>query len=514
MTAAEAARPPFARAIVGALVALKLALHLLTSAITPYGFHRDEFLYLAMGRHLSLWRMDFPPGIALLAEIVRGSFGDSLFAIRLVPALAGCALVVLAALIARELGGGRFAQGLAALAVVCNTLFLRASSLFQPVVLDQVAWTLGLFALARLGRTRDERWWLVLGIAGGLGLLVKFSVLFFGFAVLVGLLLTRERAALATRWPWLALLVAVAIGSPGIVGQLQLGFPVVGQMRDLHDSQLARVTVSEFVAGQLRLGPTTLLALVGLTGLLVDRAFAPFRLLGWTCAAAFVTLLVLHGKPYYAGPVYPALFGAGAVLLARLRRPRLAPLLRWAAVALIVLYGGVVLLPLGLPILPPAAMSRYAVAVGATDALRTNRGAMAELPQDYADMLGWEEQVRAVALVYARLPPERQREAVLLGANYGEAGALEFYGPRYGLPPVVSPAGSFWHFGPGHRPGRVLVTIGVPADTLRRFYDSVAVAGRVDEPWVVSEERGLSIVVGSGARHTLQEVWPTLAGQQ
>ncbi|MBA3259782.1 MAG: glycosyltransferase family 39 protein, partial [Gemmatimonadales bacterium] len=138
---------PFATGAVAALGGIKLGLHLWVNATTPYGFHRDELLYLAMGRHLQLWRMDFPPGIALLAEASRAVLGDSLPAIRLAPALAGTALLVAAALFARELGGGRWAQGLAALAVLASPLFLRSANLFQPVVFDQVAWTAALFAL-------------------------------------------------------------------------------------------------------------------------------------------------------------------------------------------------------------------------------------------------------------------------------------------------------------------------------------------------------------------------------
>jgi hypothetical protein len=163
-------------------------------------------------------------------------------------------------------------------------------------------------------------------------------------------------------------------------------------------------------------------------------------------------LLVLHGKSYYAGPLYPALLGAGSVVLDRVRHPRWGPVLRWGTAGALVLFLAVVF-PIGVPILPPARMAHYARAIGAGAALRTNTGETDELPQDYADMLGWEEQVRAVAEVYRSLPPADTARVVLVAANYGEAGALDFFGPRYGLPGVVSPAGSYWFFGPGPRPG-------------------------------------------------------------
>jgi hypothetical protein len=174
---------------------------------------------------------------------------------------------------------------------------------------------------------------------------------------------------------------------------------------------------------------------------------------------------------------------------------------------------GLVVLPLGVPLLPPAEMAAYARALGVTAAVRTNTGEMGALPQDFADMLGWEEQVAAAARVYHALPADLRERAVLVADNYGEAGALDLYGPRYGLPEVVSPAGSYWFFGPGDRPGDVVLTVGVTADALRQYFDSVETVAVAGHPWAVEEERRVPISVGTGARTTLQELWPKLAGQ-
>ena len=456
--------------------------------------------------------MDFPPAIALIAESVRATVGDSLFAIRLVPALAGTAILVLAARIARELGGGRWAQGLAAFGVLASPLFLRSANLFQPVVLDQLTWTLALYALIRLCRDESPRWWIALGVAVGLGLLTKFSAAFLGVALLLTILATPRRAWLRTRWPWLAALIARAIGSPSLVGQIRLGFPVLSQMADLRATQLERVTPLEFIAGQLLWGPATLIGLAGLVALLTRRDLRPFRVVGWTCLCVMAILLALHGKSYYVGPLYPTLLAAGGVWLERVGSPRTGAALRWGAAAALLLFMAVVL-PLGVPILAPERMARYARAIGATTALRTNTGETDRLPQDYADMLGWEAQARAVASVVRALPPTDRARAVLVAANYGEAGALDLFGPRYGLPQVVSPAGSFWFFGPGTRPGDVVVTIGVSREDLRPLFASVEEAGEVRSPWSVAEERELTILVARGPRRTLQEVWPSLAGR-
>ena len=501
-----------AAGVVLLLVGLKLVLVVGTNAVTPYGVHRDELLYLAMGRHLDLWRMDFPPAIALVAEASRAAFGDWLPGIRSAPALLGALLVALAAVLARALGGGLFAQGLAALAVLANTLFLRSSVLFQPVVIDQAAWAVGSFTLVMLSKREDRKWWLLLGVAMGFGLLSKFSIVVFGAAAAAGILLSPLRRGLLTPWPWVALAVALGIGSPSIIGQYRLDWPLMSQMADLRQEQLTRVTPAGFALSQLMLGPTSVLALAGLVGLLLAPALAPFRAVGWTALASWVLLVALQGKAYYYGGMYPVLYAAGAVLLGRTTAPVLGPMLRWGTVLLVILWGAA-LLPLGLPVLPPARMSAYVAQLGLTRSLRTNTGEYERLPQDYADMLGWEQQVQAVARVYDSLPSDERADAVLVAGNYGEAGAIDFYGARYGLPGAVSPVGSYWFFGPGEKPGRVLVTIGVPPEALLEYFAEATQVATVGHPYAVAEERGVPIVVAKGPKRTLQEIWPELAGR-
>ena len=561
--AATPARAPLAVGIVAALAALKLALHLTVLAVTRFGVHRDEFLYFSMGRHLRLFGMDFPPMIAILANAARAIFGDALASVRVFPAVEGTVLLVLATLIARELGGGRFAQALAALCILGGALFQRSATLFQPVVLDQIWWTLGLLALARLARAHAEgdaggerRRWLLFGVCCGFGLLTKFSILFFGLAALVAILLTPLRRAFLTPWPWLAAAIVLLIGSPSIAGQLALGFPVVGQMHDLQQTQLEHVSWWSFVAEQpLMIGPVSfLLALAGAWWLVAgsrgdseprrrseprmnaeergreSRAFSaffrvlprspaeirarPFLVVGLTCILAFLLLLVLHGKAYYIGPIYPTLTAAGAVALERVQRRPLGPVLRWGTAAGVVLLG-LLVLPLGVPILGVEATARYAHALGVSAAVKTNRGVVQPLPQDFADMLGWEEQSRAAARALAALAPDERREAVLIGDNYGEAAALEFYADRHGFADirVVSAAGSFWFWGPGDKPGRVVVSLGDEPEDLAHFARDVRLVEHVRNPWGVEEEQDVEVVVCRDPKTTLQAIWPSLAGR-
>ena len=494
--------------LIVAAVVVKLALHITTAVITPYGPHRDEFLYLAMGEHLRLWGMDFPPAIALLAQLMRHTVGVGVAALRLVPALFSTVLVVLAALSARELGGGRYAQGLAALSVIASAAFLRSGALFQPVVLDQLAWTVVLFALLKLARTGDARWWILVGVSGGLGLLTKFSIGIIGVGVLAALIILPERRWLATRWPWMAALLAILIGSPSIVGQIRTGWPAILYARELGAEQLAHVTVGGFFESQLSmLGPSAFLALAGLWELLHR---ARFRMVAVSCLGALVILLVLHGKAYYLLPVYPLLFGSGAEWAERVsdylahRRGRSSVR---ALIAVVILAYGAFALPFGLPVLAPEVMARYAT-LGPGGMVTTNTGQTLQLPQDYADMLGWPERVEAVAHVYNSLPPDARVKAVIAADNYGEAGAVDYYGPAMRLPHAICTCGSYWFFGAGKLPGEVLVTIGIDESDLRKFYGNVQPAGRIDGKWAVPEERDAPLYVATEPVMTLQQLWP------
>jgi hypothetical protein len=494
--------------VIVAAVAVKLGMHVVTAIITPYGIHRDEFLYLAMGEHLRLWRMDFPPAIAILAQLMRHTVGVSVEALRLVPALFSTVLVVLSALTARELGGGRYAQGLAALMVIACAAFMRSGALFQPVVLDQLAWTVALFALLKLGRTEDPRWWILVGLGGGFGLLTKFSIGIIGVAVLVALILLPDRRWLTSRWPWLAAAIALVIGAPSIVGQIRTGWPAILYARQLGAEQLMHVTVGGFLGSQFEmLGPAVFLAVAGVWELMRR---APFRIVALSCICALLILLAMHGKAYYLLPIYPVLLGAGAEWAERvsdyLAHERGRLIVR-AAIVIVMVVNGVLALPFGLPVLKPEKMARYAT-FGPGGAVTTNTGQTLQLPQDYADMLGWPERVRAVAQVYDSLPPDQRLKAVIAADNYGEAGAIDYYGPALGLPHAICTCGTYWFFGPGELPGDVLVAIGIDESDLRTVYGNVQPAGRIDLPWSVPEERNAPLYVATQPVMTLQQLWP------
>jgi 4-amino-4-deoxy-L-arabinose transferase-like glycosyltransferase len=500
--------PQIQTAVVGVAVAFVL-LHWAVDWFTAYGVHRDELLYIAMGRHFTLWRMDGPPAIAAIARLSTAVFGSTVLALRILPALAGAAIVLLAARGAHQLNGSAYAQLLAALAVALSPMYLGSANLLQPVIFDQFWWTLTLYSVIRiLARDRQSgfRWWVVLGVAAGCGLLTKFVIGILFFALALAALLTSAWRRLDWRGVVLALAIALAIGSPSLIGQIRLDFPIVGQLTELHTSQLTHITALDWLERMTFLAPTSLLAVIGAGALLRSPVYRP---VGAACAIAFLTILLLHGKFYYAQPIFPTLWAAGAASLDRVPQ-RWRIWLRPAAIMALAA-DGLLLLPFALPVLPPPLMISYAKSLGVTE--HTDKGEVVRLPSDFADMLGWPSQVAAVATVYTALPPNERPNTVILAQNYGEAAAIDFYGERLGLPHALTNQGTYYLYGPGDRSGTTAIAIGIPRETLTHNYAAVTLAGQVDNSNAVPEESHLEIFLCRGARETVQSLWPHLAGR-
>jgi Dolichyl-phosphate-mannose-protein mannosyltransferase len=495
-----------------ALPAAALVLHVVVNIVSPFEIHRDALLYAAMGRHLRLFRMDFPPFIAIVARTEMALFDHTIWGLRLAPALAHAALITCGILLVRRLGGGRLAAWLAGVALLLSGLELRPGLLFQPVIFDQLWWTAGFLALVLLLDRDEPRWWLLVGASVGIGLLTKFSIAFFAVGALVVILVSPLRAALRTRRPWLAALLVVLFGSPSIIGQIVLGWPLRGQMATLQASQLEHVSAASFLLDQLMFGPVVWLGLVGVVGLALLPRLRTYRPLVAGVATIAAILLVLHGKSYYLGPIWPLLAAAGACTIEAI--PTALPRRVAASVAMgLILAGGVLSLPVALPVLSPAATARYAAHLGITAVVRTNRGVVESLPQDFADMLGWQHLAGQVSEVFHALPAGDQAKATIWATNYGRAGAIDWYGPALGLPPAICPVGSYWYFGHGTRSGDVAVMVGGSATDWQQGYREVRLARSIDDSMLVPEERHVNIWVGRGLKMPLDTIWPMLAGR-
>ncbi len=490
------------------LLLIRFALPLVTLDST-WELHRDEFLYFAMAEHLDFFQMQFPPMIAMIAGTGRALFGETVWAARVPAAFGGAALTAVVLLLVRRLGGGYRAILYAWLALMAAPVFMRASVLMHPVIFDQLWAAVALAALTLAAHERDPRWWLVVGLGLGLGALTKFSVAFVGLSIAVTTVLIPDlRVQLKSRWPAFAFGIAAVLAVPSVSGQIAHHWPFLAQMSALRATQLERVTPTAFVTGQLTLLAMALIAAVA-AGVAALKGAARERTPAVAALAMLVLMLVLHGKDYYAAPVYPVLLAIGALQLdAWSRSSRLLA----TAVPTLLILGVLLLWPIGVPALAPDTMNQYAETMGLGSAVTTNSGDVLELPQDYADMLGWRALADSVGAIAARLPADARSDLLVFGANYGRAGALAFHHARVGLPYPVSVSGDFWAWGPGHASGRhALIVADARAESkLRELFQSVTLAGVVSNPLGVSEEKRVLIFYAESPSASLASLWSSL----
>ena len=492
--------PRLATGLVIALCALKLALHLATS-VQRYGYFRDELYYLDMARHLDWGYVDAAPLIAVYAKVALW-LGGSLWSLRILPALAGTALIALAMLIARELGGGRYAQLLTGLALLLSPARLAMDSLLTMNAFEPLYWMGCVLVLARILRTGDSRLWLWFGALAGLGLENKHSTLFFGFAVTTALLLTPYRREFAKRWIWIAGGLAAALFLPNLIWQVRHHFPT------LEDLENVRRAGKNVVLGPLAFlkeqvldgGPVLFpLWLAGLAWFLWERRW---RVLGLTFVIFYLAMEMERAKAYYLFPIYPMLFAGGAVALERWLRPRR----RWlsAAVAAVVVLLSLPLVPLFTGMLQPEQYVAYqnALGIGISKAEVNHQG---PLPQPLGDQFGWPEMARDVAAIYASLPPEERAKTGILTGNYGEAGAINLFGPQYGLPRAYSRHQNHWYWGPPSERYQNFIVLQWSEEDVRDNCTSYQAFPHYDR-WGMAEEN-VPIYLCLGARFDLQQVW-------
>ncbi len=491
------------------LAVFKLLLHLYTNLFAGYGIFRDEFYYLACAGHLSGGYVDQPPLSIFILALNRMFFGDSIFALRLLPAVAGAGTVFLTGLMARELGGGRFSQILSASASIVSLILLAFGAVYSMNCFDILLWTLAAYSLIRLIKTGNPKCWLWLGLILGLGLLNKVGVLWLGFGIFAGLLLTPERRWLKTRWPYLAGAIALVLFLPFIVWNLTHGLAHLEFMRNATSGKYSRLTALSFALGQIVVqNPFTLpLWLSGLVFLFYSPE-KRYRLLGWVYLAAFAILVVNgHSKPEYLGAAYPMLFAAGGTALERWLTGRW----QWAKPVYLglMLAGGVIGAPFVLPILPVESYIRYAQALGVKPS-STEAKKLDKLPQFYADMFGWEEKAQAVARAYHSLGPEDQTKCAIFADNYGRCGAIDYYSKKYNLPKSIGKHNNYWIWGPRGYTGELMLILGGGLKDKEESFESVEVSSTVTCEYCMPYENNLRIYVCRNLKMSLTELWPRL----
>jgi hypothetical protein len=480
------------RLIIAALALAVLALHLATNQL--YGFHRDELYYLDSARHLAWGFVDYPPITPAIARLSELAFGTSVWGLRLWPSLAGAAMVVLTAQIARELGGGRSARILAATAAAVSPVLLGANWLFETVTFDQLMWLVCLWLSARLVRTGDRRLWLVLGAAAGLGLETKYTIAALLAGLAVGVVVTPLRRDLRTPWPWLGAAATLLIFLPNLVWQIGNGWPSVAYTFSHHAAQANDFAPLTFLSDQLALiGPLAIpVWLAGWYWLLSGKG----RSVGVAALVVFVIFL-FAGKGYYIGPLHPLLMAAGMCAIEHWTRQRTRWLRPATAVALVV--QAVVLLPIAIPLFPEAVMARSPL-----PSIRT----------DFADTVGWQGLVAQVDAVYERVSEGDRSSIVILTGNYGEAGAINTYGPPLGLPTAVSGELTYYYWRPAHMTGPV-IAVGLDPGSLAGLFDDCSTAATVSNPYdLENQEFGAPIVVCARPKLPIDQLWPRLKSFQ
>jgi hypothetical protein len=449
------------------LAVVLVTVHTLTNG--QYGFHRDELATVDDARHLAWGYVAYPPVTPFIARMALDLFGASLAGLRFFAALAQGLVVILAGLMAHELGGKRPAQLVAALAVVISPMSIGAGMLFQYVSFDYLWWVLAAWLTIRLLKSEDPRWFVAIGAAVGLGMMTKYTMGVLVIAIAGGFMLTSARCYLKSRWLWVGVAVSVVILLPNVVWQLQHHLISLDFLRFIHARDVRIGRTNGFLLNQLFVPACFLtipLWVAGLYYYFLTEDGRRYRPIGWMFVISLVVFLVARGRDYYMAPAYPMLLAAGAVAL--MSRSRLTRGLVWAGL----MAGGA----LGILLLPIEPVN---------SALWNAVGSKIE---NFREEIGWPELADTVAAIRDSLPAEERATAGILTGNYGEAGAIDLYGPARGLPNAISGINSYWLRGYGDPPPQTLIVVGLSRGTLERDFESCAVAGQITNRYGVMNE--------------------------
>jgi len=460
-----------------------------------YGFHRDELLTYTNARHLDWGYVSYPPLTPFLARIELEIFGTSLQGFRFFGAVAQSLMMLFAGLSARELGGTRSAQMVTAIASGIGGVTLVHGSFYSYTSFDQLSWILVAYFVIRLLKSEDPRWWLAVGASIGLGMMAKYSIAFFTLGVLGGLVLTPARRYLRTPWFWCGAGLAVLIVLPNLIWQLQHYFVSLACLRSIHQRDIARGSTDYFLLNQFWKGTNWVnvpLWLAGLWYLFRRPEGKRYRMLGWMYVITLVALLAAKGRDYYLAPAYPMLIAAGAVwgeqwvnslsvgAAAEVRRST------WITLLCATLCTSA----LTLPIAP----------------INSRWWRVANSVNGNFDMeVGWPDMAETVAKIRDSLRAEERAGIAILAGDEGEAGAINLYGPAYGLPGAISGMNSNWYRGYGDPPPQTVITLGLHRDVLDRNFKSCVLAGHVTNRYAIAN----STVAGYDEIFVCRQIrWP------
>ncbi len=502
-------------ALIWAIALAKLVFHIYFN--NRYGYFRDEFDYMSCGDHLQWGYVDQPPLIPFLTHLCRALLGDSLRAIRFIPALASSLLIVQTAVIARELGGRRFALLLSAICALAVPQYLSNGSLLGTNCLEPNLWMGCAYFIILAIKRNDPRYWLWFGVIAGLGVEEKYSIAIFGLGVVVGLVLTEQRRIFLSKWFWLGGLAAFLIFLPNLLWNIHYDWPFVQLMRAI------RAEGRDVVWGPLQFFFQQVLVispfvapiwLAGLFALLFSERLRPYRILGWSYLVSYTAFFLLHGKNYYLTPIYPMLLAAGAVLIENLldRPASGTPRLQWMkpAIAISLLANGIYLAPIVIPVLSPDNFLTYAKSLPFKLPVNEYSHMRAALPQWYADQFGWKEIADEADVAWNRIPVNERADCGIFAQDYGQAGAIDFFGRRHGLPGAISGDRTYFLWGPRGYSGNCLIVLDDDRPRLEQLFEQVEFVG-TSPPNPYALEQQISVYICRGSKFgTLSALWPRL----
>ena len=461
-----------------------------------YGFHRDELATLEDARHLDWGFVAYPPVTPFFGRLSLMLFGTSLAGFRFFAAVAEAAAVVLTGLMAKELGGKRGAVLVAASAAI--PFCLGGGALMQYVSFDYFFWVLTAYCVLRLLKSDDARWWLAIGASLGLGMETKWTMGFLALGVVAGVLLTDARRFLGTKWLWYGVGLSILMLLPNLVWQARHNFISLDFLSYIHARDIRIGRTKGFLPDQLKL---TLLALplwiAGLHFYVVSATGRRFRALGWMYIVPLLLFIIAQGRGYYLAAAYPMLYAAGSAWgerwLATMRRgwANLVRVLAWAALLADIALVAAITLPMA-PV--NSGWWRFASRING----------------DLREELGWQELAETVAQIRDQLPAEDRARLGILTGNYGEAGALNLYGPKYGLPTAISGTNSFWLRGYGEPPPQTVIVSGFSRHWVDEHFAACALVGHTGNRYGVPNEETEDhpdIFVCRGLKQSWPEFW-------
>ena len=454
----------------------KLLLHFLTnSTALGYEYFRDELYYIACSKHPALGYIDHPPGAPLLLSAIRFFMGDSIFIIRLLPALCGVSVILISMYITKKFGGSLFAQCLTGLALCYTPLFLVLDSFFSMNCFEVLFWTSILLLILLYIESKKNYFLIYIALIGALSFLFKHTIIILGGGIFFGIILTPiKKGIFVKKWFWLSLVASILICVPHFYWQILNHFPTLEFYKNATLYKNIPSSVFQIILSQIiTLNPILFpLWFLGLIYFFKKKLNPDYRIFVWIyCFCILYLIITKSSRPDRIAGIYPILFAAGSVSFEEvIKLKRFSNTMRIISMSILMLSGSI-LLPLVLPILTPETTIRYTEKLNIIPQIE--QGKQQTLPQYLADRIGWREITERVAVQFIKLDPQVRDSLILFANDYGLASAIDFYGKDFGLPNARSGHNTYYLWGNNNLRGSVVLSVGIAQKELQKYFKSV-----------------------------------------